>query len=350
MRNQKEKRLSFIQILVVILLAIIVIRLHTVMISQGDYYRDLSDNRKVKEVDDLASRGNIYDRNGKLLATSIPAFTIQIYKDELSNLDPEDRIKNISELVKILESDGINYTNDFAIKLNSFAYKRTEDYFILGQMPNELVVSTLVDNELVNEFISSTYKDDNIEYETVKTALLALKKRGIDIPCHVSQKNGNLRVTFKENSAEKLKSIGYDINDDPMEDIVKAIGDDKSVLLSVLENSFARKLAYDILDQNNLLGSIVLKPCAVKADEDFVEKKAKLSKVYQKINLKSKVCDDFYEIVKNSTINDVLTQAVVKDDGAYVIPADILIQQLENLGVYANFETEVITENDDQKN
>ena len=72
-----------------------------------------------------------------------------------------------------------------------------------------------------------------------------------------------------------------------MEDIVKAIGDDKSVLLSVLENSFARKLAYDILDQNNLLGSIVLKPCAVKADEDFVEKKAKLSKVYQKINLKS---------------------------------------------------------------
>ena len=350
MRNQKEKRLSFIQILVVILLAIIVIRLHTVMINQGDYYRDLSDNRKVKEVDDLASRGNIYDRNGKLLATSIPAFAVQIYKDELSNLKAEDRTKNISELVKILESDGINYTNDFAIKLNSFAYKRTEDYFILGQMPNELVVSTLIDNELVNEFIISTYKDDNIQYETIKTALLALKKRGIDIPCHVSQKNGSLRVTFKENSAEKLKSIGYDIKDDPIEDIVNAIGNDKSVLLSVLENSFARKLAYDILDKNNLLGSIVLKPCAVKADEDLVEKKAKLSKVYPKINLKSKVADDFYEIVRKSTIADVLTQAIVKDDGAYVIPADILIQQLENLGIYANFETEVITENDDQKN
>ena len=153
MRKQKERRLILIQVLVVIALLAIVARLYTVMISQGDYYRDLSDNRKVKEVDEIASRGNIYDRNGKILATSVPAFAVQIYKDQLLKLDDEDRIDSISKLVDILEEDGVNYTDGFAIKLNSFAYKRNEDYFILGQMPNELVVSTLIDNDLILSLI-----------------------------------------------------------------------------------------------------------------------------------------------------------------------------------------------------
>ena len=350
MRKQKERRLILIQVLVVIALLAIVARLYTVMISQGDYYRDLSDNRKVKEVDEIASRGNIYDRNGKILATSVPAFAVQIYKDQLLKLDDEDRIDSISKLVDILEEDGVNYTDGFAIKLNSFAYKRNEDYFILGQMPNELVVSTLIDNDLIYDFLTSTIKDENIEYETIKTALLALKKRGIDIPAHVSQKDGNLEVSFKENSEEKLKSSGYSIDENPIDVVVRAVGNDKSVLLSILENSNARILAYNILNERGLLGSLTLKDYAVKADEELIEKKAKLSKAYPEIGLESTPSDDFYEIVKSSTIKDVLTQAIVKDDGAYVIPADILIQELENKGIYANFDTEVITETEDDRN
>ena len=350
MRKQKERRLILIQVLVVIALAAIIIRLHTVMIGQGDYYRDLSDNRKVKEVDEIASRGNIYDRNGKILATSVPAFAVQIYKDQLLKLDDEDRIESISKLVDILEEDGVNYTDQFALKLNSFAYKRNEDYFILGQMPNELVVSTLIDNDLIYEFLTSTYKDENIEYETIKTALLALKKRGIDIAAHVSQNDGNLEIEFKKNSKEKLKASGYSIDQNPIDVIVSAVGNDRSVLLSILENSNARVLAYNILKERDLLGSLTLKDYTVKADEELLEKKAKLSRSYPEINLKSSPSDDFYEIVKSSTIKDILTQATVKDDGAYVIPADILIQQLENKGVYANFDTEVITETEDDRN
>ena len=57
MKKRKERRLLFIEILVAILMLIIVGRLFSVMISKGDYYRDLSDNRKVKEVDEIASRG-----------------------------------------------------------------------------------------------------------------------------------------------------------------------------------------------------------------------------------------------------------------------------------------------------
>lgn len=350
MKKQKERRLTFIQVLVLVLMLIIGIRLHTVMISQGDYYRDLSDNRKVKEVDEIASRGNIYDRNGEILATSIPSFAVQIYKDQLLELDPEDRIENIAKLVKILEDDGVNYTDTFAIKLNSFRYKRQEDYFILGQMPTELVVSTLVDNNLIYDFLTSVSNKNGVEYQTISTALLALKKRGIDIPAHVSQEDGKLDVTFKDNASEKLKSIGYSMDDNPIDVVVEAVGKDTSVLLSIMENSNARLIAYKLLSDHNLLGALTMEEYVVKADEDQVEKKAKLSRAYPEITLDSHPSDDFYEIVKKSTINEVLTQASVDDKGAYVIPADILIQQLENLGIYANFTTEVVTETKDDRN
>lgn len=123
MRNKKENRLIFIQVVVVLAIFVIVFRLFNVMISKGDYYRDLSDNRKVKEVDELASRGNIYDRNGRILATSVPSFAVKLYKDQLMSLDDDKRMNLIADLVDILEEDGVNYTEDFNIKLNTFKYK-----------------------------------------------------------------------------------------------------------------------------------------------------------------------------------------------------------------------------------
>ena len=350
MRNKKENRLIFIQVIVVLAIIAIGFRLFSVMISKGDYYRDLSDNRKVKEIDELASRGNIYDRNGKILATSVPSFAVKLYKDELMALDDDKRIELIANLVDILEEDGVNYTEDFNIKLNTFKYKNKSDYFKKKEMPIEDVVQKLIDNELIDEFLLSIYDKDGIKYETLNTAILALKKRGIDVPAHISQQDGKLKVEYKKNYEKKLASIGHKKDDDPIDVILDSVGEDRSVLLSILQNSHARLLAYKILENHNLLGSLAIEPYSIKSDEDLIEKKARLHKVFKKITLDSKPADDFYEIVKNATIKDVLTSAMVDDKGAYIIPANMLIEQLENKGIYANFDTEVITESKDDKN
>ena len=350
MKNSKENRLIFIQVIVVAAILVIAFRLFNVMISKGDYYRDLSDNRKVKEVDELASRGNIYDRNGKILATSIPSFAIKLYKDELMALKDEKRIDLIADLVDILEEDGVNYTEDFNIKLNTFKYKNKEDYFKKKQMPIEEVVDKLIDNDLIEEFLLSCYSEDGIKYETLNTAILALKKRGIVVPVHISQQDGKLKVEYKKNYEKKLASIGHKKDDDPIDVILESVGEDRSVLLSILQNSHARILAYKILDANKLLGDLAMDAYSIKSDQDLIEKKSKLHKVFKKITLDSKASDDFYEIVKNATIKDVLTSAMVDDKGAYIIPANMLIEELENKGIYANFETEVITESKDDKN
>lgn len=350
MRNKKENRFIFIQVVVVLAIITIVFRLFNVMVNKGDYYRDLSDNRKVKEVDELASRGNIYDRNGKILATSIPSFAVKLYKDELMSLDEDKRIELISNLVDILEEDGVNYTEDFSIKLNTFKYKKELDYFKKKEMPIEDVVHKLIENDLIEEFLLSTYEEDGIKYETLNTAILALKKRGIDVPVHISQENGKLKVEYKKNYEKKLANIGHKKDDDPIDVILESVGEDRSVLLSILQNPHARLLAYRILERHKLLGSLTMDAYAIKSDQDLVEKKARLHKVFKKITLDSKPSDDFCEIVKNSTIKDVLASAMVDDKGAYIIPANMLIEELENKGIYANFETEVITETKDDKN
>ena len=350
MKNRKENRLIFIQVVVVLSILVIVLRLFNVMVSKGDYYRDLSDNRKVKEVDELASRGNIYDREGRILATSVPSFAVKLYKDELMDLDEDKRINLISNLVDILEEDGVNYTEDFKIKLNTFKYKKDEDYFTKKEMPIEAVVDKLTENDLIDEFLLSFYEEEGVKYETLNTAILALKKRGIVVPVHISQSEGKLKVEYKKNYEKKLASIGYSKNDDPIDVILESVGEDRSVLLSILQNSHARLLAYKILDNHKLLGNLTMDSYALKSDQDLIEKKARLHKVFRKISLNSKPADDFYQIVKNATIKEVLTSAMVDEDGTYVIPANMMIEELENKGVYANFETEVITESKDDKN
>ncbi|MDU5912880.1 MAG: penicillin-binding transpeptidase domain-containing protein [Anaerococcus vaginalis] len=351
MRKQKENRLTLLQVIFGLMFLAIFIKLFILMINQGEHYRDLSDNRKVQEVDEIASRGDILDRNGNVLATTVPSFAVQLYKDQLTSLDDKDRIKALNSLVNILEEAGVNYQNDFDIRLNSFQYKSTKDYFKEEKSPEDKIVDIIIENNLLGEIVKTTSNKDGIKYETLKTAILALKKRGIDIPVLVKQKNKELKVVYKDNANDKLKSIGHTTNEKPVDVVVSAINEDKSVIKNILENNQARFLTYKVIKEKNLQSNIILKDYSLTADEKFIQKKASLNNGYPEIKLDTKASDDFYQIVKKSSIKEFLKSASLnEDDGSYLIPADILIEKLENKGVYANFKTEVKTEKKDKKN
>ena len=351
MRKQKENRITILQIVFGLMFLAIFVKLFILMINQGEHYRDLSDNRKVQEVDEIASRGDILDRNGNVLATTVPSFAVQLYKDKLTSLDDEDRIKAVNSLVNILEEAGVNYQNDFDIRLNSFQYKSEDDYFKEEKSPEDKIVDIIVEKKLTREIVGSFSNKDGIKYETIKTALLALKKRGIDIPILVKQKNNKLNLVYKENAKEKLKALGHSTKDAPLDVVVSAIGDDKSVIKNILENNQARLLTYNILKEKNLESNVILKDYSLMADEKLIQKKASLNDGYPEIKLDTKASDDFYEIVKKSSIKEFLKSASLnEEDGSYLIPANILIEKLENKGIYANFTTEVKTETKDKKN
>lgn len=56
----------------------VVFKLLSIQFLQGDKYRNLAEERTIKNVTIPANRGNVYSANGNLLATSIPKYDIRI--------------------------------------------------------------------------------------------------------------------------------------------------------------------------------------------------------------------------------------------------------------------------------
>ena len=61
-----------------ILFVVLIVRLFFMTIVEGDKYREIADNRRIKTIYDTAPRGEIRDRHGRLLAGNIPSFTVQM--------------------------------------------------------------------------------------------------------------------------------------------------------------------------------------------------------------------------------------------------------------------------------
>lgn len=353
MKGKKSNRIAIIIVVVVAAILAIVIKLFGLTIIKGDYYRDLSDNKKIKEIDKIAPRGNIYDRNGEILATSTPSFTIQLYKDDIANMDAKKRNEVLEKLSLILENDGVNYTQDFAISLDSFSYKDNDDYFKEKKNPDEKVIDILLNNNLLYDFINSSVKTDDINYSVANTAIYALRKKGIDLPIIASvDEDGNSSLEFKDekNLEDTLNDLSIDLNSNPSNAMVKVINNDKSVIRNILDNPLARKALYKILEENGLTDNIVLKDYELKNDKNYIETKSDLAKIYPEITKDSTAKDDFYNIVKESSVKTLLQIASLNEDGSYLVPADMIIEALEEKGVYANFSTEINTENNNNEN
>ncbi|MCC5911586.1 MAG: penicillin-binding protein [Clostridiaceae bacterium] len=94
---------------------IILFRLATVMVVQGEEYREQAENRIYKTIPLPAARGEIRDRYGKLLAGSRPSFTIQIMNNEVV----DEKINEVAlNLINVLEKNNDRYTDDFPIVFN----------------------------------------------------------------------------------------------------------------------------------------------------------------------------------------------------------------------------------------
>lgn len=77
-KKKKDKRYQiFIYVLVGISISIIA-RLAYLQIIEGDFYNSRSEGNSLRVIPMTAARGIIYDRNGKVLAGSRPAFTVSL--------------------------------------------------------------------------------------------------------------------------------------------------------------------------------------------------------------------------------------------------------------------------------
>ena len=105
---------------------IIIQRLFTLQIVEGEDYLENYTLKIRKPIEVQGTRGNIYDRNGEILATNRLAYSVQI-EDNGSYEDNEQKNKLINEtinrVIDIVESHGDQVVNDFGIVLENDQYQ-----------------------------------------------------------------------------------------------------------------------------------------------------------------------------------------------------------------------------------
>lgn len=138
------------------LFVIMAFRLAELTLKDGEYFYEQSVNARIREIETVAKRGEIYDRNGKVLATNKASFEVKMN----SSFIPRENFNNIA----IRVYDILNSNNEdaiyFPIKYENGKYFYTFDQSIekwlsLNNFPldatAEEVFNLVCERELVSE-------------------------------------------------------------------------------------------------------------------------------------------------------------------------------------------------------
>lgn len=117
-----KSRLAVASVVMTLLFGILLWRVFYLQIVSGEQYQDNYTLRIVKERTLNSTRGNIYDRNGKLLAYNELAYSISIEDNgTYSSSDAKNKALNaeIAQIITALEKNGDSINNEFKIDINT---------------------------------------------------------------------------------------------------------------------------------------------------------------------------------------------------------------------------------------
>ena len=151
MKKFFSSRLFVLSAVMIALAIILIMRVFSLQIVNGAYYQKNFTLQIEETISMNASRGNIYDCNGELLAYNELAYAVTI-TDVFDNSDNKNQELNdqLAKMVSVIRKNGDSLYNDFAITLNSDG---TYSYNISGSTLNRF---------LADVFGKSSYKD--LEY------------------------------------------------------------------------------------------------------------------------------------------------------------------------------------------
>ena len=118
------RRYDVLMLFICIVGAIYIYRLFDLQVVNGASYREQSEKRLVREIKTVAPRGNIYDRYGKLMVTSVNSYNVQLYytkagKEVLNDI--------LLKLANILEKNGDSFYNNFPIDFEEMKIKKSDE-------------------------------------------------------------------------------------------------------------------------------------------------------------------------------------------------------------------------------
>lgn len=156
-----ESRLLVLILVFCFLYAVLINRLFGLQIVKGEYYMDNYKLQIRKERDLQGTRGNIYDRNGDLLAYNELAYSV-VFEDDISGTEDRNETLNriMDEVIRIVESHGDSVIHSFGIVLDpagNYQFTQTNETLRLRFVADVYGLRTI--DELTREQENATAED-----------------------------------------------------------------------------------------------------------------------------------------------------------------------------------------------
>ena len=122
--DRHESRANLLLFIFIGLFLLLISKLFFLQIIKHSFYIELSADQRLRAVELLPDRGDILDRNGNVLATSVDKWSVYIRPKAISNKD-----EVISKLIKIDEKDAGLIRSKFSSNTNFWLIRKTEKDF-----------------------------------------------------------------------------------------------------------------------------------------------------------------------------------------------------------------------------
>lgn len=320
LQRELSKRLKTITIVTIVLFILLAFRLAILTIAKGSYFKEISDNMRIKDIYITAPRGEIRDRNGILLAGNKPLFTLQILKDEFSGIKAEKKNSLILKVISLLERDSINYNSEFPLSIYSYKYADTSDYFKTKLSPEDRVVDLIIKHGLVNQIIDRYFYNKSSKnefyYFPVQSLINSLEFNSKVVPIEYKLVDNRLIYNFK--SGFELSSWYSDNqlpnNTDAKSSLILLINNNKTIIKKMLANPINRKIIYDLLVENNIQENIILENISVVYRNSYENLKRNLMEAYEQINMHTSAEQDFIILFEKNSLKNFLKHELVENE------------------------------------
>jgi penicillin-binding protein 2 len=94
-------RLRVIQILVILMLCVLSVRLYVLQVVRGPRYAEIAENQRRRRLPIAAPRGDIFDRNGRIIVNSRPIYNVILSREDVKGKELSSLVKPLSEALAI---------------------------------------------------------------------------------------------------------------------------------------------------------------------------------------------------------------------------------------------------------
>ena len=216
-----SSRLFVLSAVFIAFFAVIILRVFVLQIVNGKSYQE-NFSLKIQQTQAVnAARGNIYDKNGKLLAYNELAYSISIIDNSKYATDAEKNETlngELAEILEVLEKNNQSPVNDFKIDLNNDGtYSFNVTGAALDRFRADIFGKSSVDKLEYNK--NFDFDEANATAEQIMTYLMDKDNFGVDASAYdqkIAYEIVVLRYAIKGNFYARYKStkIAQDVSDE----------------------------------------------------------------------------------------------------------------------------------------